>query len=325
MSFKIPEPELQVSFAQALAEIRQSMLQDALRETVRSLDIPSLDRELAEIVPSHSLATLAGHGLRGELMFAVPSVLAANPRLVGYYRLLYGFSQKEFHKPGIGSQFRAAEIGGRLSKTSTDALPAFCKAMAEAGTLLLAGISAGQVSAALLDDLTLLTLGPQLRGGANVAIGTAAIHAVFGVIKEIVGHAIDHATSTQMALKNAAGRDVFIEFASDPDIIIREKLPSGAFRHIIAVEVKGGRDFSNVHNRIGEAEKSHQKARASGYTECWTVVNVDNIDLVMAKRESPSTDRFYKISDLIAATGSDFSDFHDRVISLTGIRSHAPN
>jgi hypothetical protein len=190
--------------------------------------------------------------------------------------------------------------------------------MAQAGALLLAGIGAGEVSAAILDDLTLLTLGPQLRGGANVKIGTAAIAAVFGVIKGIVSASITSSDASRISLKNAAGRAVLIEFASDPDIIIREALPSGGYRHVVAIEVKGGRDFSNVHNRIGEAEKSHQKARANKYTECWTVVNVDNVDIVMAKRESPSTDRFYRISDLIAAEGTDFDDFRDRIISLTG-------
>jgi hypothetical protein len=104
--FKIPEPELQVSFARFLAEIREAMLQDALRETIRTLDIPTIDKELADLVPSYSLATLAGHGMRGELLFAVPTVLTANPRLLGYYRLLYGYSQKEFFKTGVGGQFK---------------------------------------------------------------------------------------------------------------------------------------------------------------------------------------------------------------------------
>jgi hypothetical protein len=320
MTFAIPEPELQVSFARALAEIRAAMLQDALRETVSKLDIPTIDKELAAIVPAHSLSMLAGHGLRGELVFAVPTVIAANPRLVGYYRLLYGYSQKEFHKPGIGSMYRAAEVSGKLSAQSAAALRDFCSAMADAGALLLAGISTDHINAAILDDLTLLTLGPQLRGGANVAIGSAAIVAVFGVVKDIVSKSIESSTPESMTLKNAANRQVLIEFAPDPDIIIREQLRSGSFRHVIAIEVKGGKDFSNVHNRIGEAEKSHQKARANGYTECWTVVNVDKIDMKMAKRESPSTDRFYRISDLLDGSGSEFDDFRDRVISLTGIK-----
>lgn len=78
-------------------------------------------------------------------------------------------------------------------------------------------------------------------------------------------------------------------------------------------------DFSNIHNRIGEAEKSHQKARAAGYNECWTVVNVDNVDMEMAHRESPSTSRFYRISQILAGKGAEYEDFRNRVISLTGI------
>ena len=257
--------------------------------------------------------------MRGELVFPIPTVLNANPRLLGYYRLLYGFSQKEFYKSGVCGQFTALETKGSLTAKNAEALPNLCRAMAKAGALLLAGIGTGKVSAAILDDLTLLTLGPQLRGGANVKIGTAAIAAVFGVIKEIVTSSITSSNSNCISLKNAAGRTVLIEFASDPDIIVREALPSGNYRHVVAIEVKGGRDFSNVHNRIGEAEKSHQKARANKYTECWTVVNVDKVDMLMAKQESPSTDRFYRISDLIAASGADYDDFRDRIISLTGI------
>ena len=98
--------------------------------------------------------------------------------------------------------------------------------MAEAGSILLAGISSGEVSASLLDDLTLLTLGPQLRGGANVAIGAAAIVRVFDVIRAIVEPSIEESDQNNLQIKNAAGRAVFIEFAPDPDIIIRERLSS---------------------------------------------------------------------------------------------------
>jgi hypothetical protein len=317
--FTIPEPELQIGFARALADARKEFLQDALRETVQRLDVPTIDRQLAEIAPAHGLATLAGYGLRGELIFPVPAVIDANPRLVAYYRLLYGFSRKEFHKPGVGALFAAAETRGTLSADASAALPEFCRSMAWTGAMLLAGISATDIGAALLDDLTLLTLGPQLRGGSNVRRGMAAIAAVFGVIHEIVGAAIVASDQSRIELRNAARRTVLIEFSSDPDIILRERLLSGAYRHIVAIEVKGGKDFSNVHNRIGEAEKSHQKARSEGYTECWTVVNVDRFDLGMAQRESPSTDRFYRLSDLLAGNGADFEDFRDRILALTGI------
>ncbi len=121
-------------------------------------------------------------------------------------------------------------------------------------------------------------------------------------------------------IRNAAGRTVLIEFAPDPDIIIREENSQGAYNDKIAIEVKAGSDFSNIHNRIGEAEKSHQKARAAGYVECWTVVDVDKIDMAMAKQESPSTNRFYRISDILSQTGPEYEDFRNRVVSLTGIR-----
>ena len=320
MTIIIPPPDGQIDFAAALIQIRQRYLQDALAETVKSLLIPDIDRELAGYVPAHSLTTLASHGLRGELVFPVPVVLSANPRLLGYYRLLCGYSQKEFYTAVTGlARFKGMEERGAIHKNVSGELPALARALCEAGALLVAGIGAGKISASLLDDLTLLTLGPQLRGGANVRKGAAGIRTVFNAINEIVTKSIVNLADTRMEIKNATGRRVLIEFAADPDIIIREEMRAGVYREIIAIEVKAGSDFSNIHNRIGEAEKSHQKAKANGYAECWTVVNVDKIDMTMARRESPSTNRFYRISDLVAASGDDYDDFRDRVISLIGI------
>ena len=68
---------------------------------------------------------------------------------------------------------------------------------------------------------------------------------------------------------------------------------------------------------------SHQKARAAGYVECWTVVNVDRFDEEMAQRESPSTDRFYRISDLSKREGAPYFDFRNRIISLAGIEDES--
>lgn len=97
-------------------------------------------------------------------------------------------------------------------------------------------------------------------------------------------------------------------------------MAKGGYRDVIAMEIKGGKDFSNIHNRLGEAEKSHQKARAAGFTECWTVVNVSRFDLDKARRESPSTDRFYRLSRLEDNGSEEYQDFRERIISLTGIR-----
>lgn len=322
MKIKVPSPDGQIDFAAALEGIRRVYLQDALSETVRGLSIPDIDKELAEFVPPHSLATLAGHGLRGEIVFPVPVVLRANPHLLGYYRLLYGYSQKEFYKTEYGlGRFKGMEERGAIRRQIAVEIDDLSKALCQAGALLVAGLGPGKVTVGLLNDLTLLTLGPQFRGGANVRKGVAGIRTVFNAIHDIVAASIIASTSTRMEIRNATGRKVFIEFAPDPDIIIREEMRAGVFRQIVAIEVKAGSDFSNIHNRIGEAEKSHQKAKGSDFAECWTIVNVDNIDMAMARRESPSTNRFYRISDLVSADGGDYQDFCDRVTSLTGIVS----
>ena len=320
MTFRIPDPELQIDFSRVLADIRAAYLQDALAATVRNLDVTKIDAELASLVPKPSLAVLASHGLRGELMFPVPGILSDNPRLLGYYRLLYGFSQKLFYtaETGVG-RFKSMEKRGTLSARNAADLPDLCQQLVGAGALLLDGIGAKRISRTLLDDLTLLTLGPQLRGGANVKKGIVAIFRVFDVIAEIVDAAVQEKSSSRIDITNAAGRLVLVEFSPDPDIIIREEMRQGHYRKLIAIEVKGGSDFSNIHNRVGEAEKSHQKARAAGYTECWTVVNVDRIDLDLAKQESPTTNRFYRLSDLVGAQGEHYVDFRSRIISLTGI------
>jgi len=260
--------------------------------------------------------------LRGELMFAVPPVLTANAHLLGYYRLLYGYSQKEFYTTEMGvSRFQSMEKKGSLTEANAKLLPDLCHAMAKAGTVLLEGLGTSRISAALFDDLTLLTLGPQLRGGANVKKGTMGIVKVFDAIHEIVKGAVISASASRIEIKNAAGRTVLVEFAPDPDIIIREEMAKESYSEKIAIEVKAGSDFSNIHNRIGEAEKSHQKARAAGYVECWTVVNVDKIDMTMAKQESPSSNRFYRISDVMSGKGREYEDFRHRIIALTGIKS----
>ncbi|MHC4444532.1 MAG: XcyI family restriction endonuclease [Planctomycetota bacterium] len=320
--FNIPTPALQIDFALALAEIREQLLQDALRKTVEEMEIPLIDQQLALYVSAEDLGSLAGRGLQGELRFPVPCVLENNPRLLAYYRLLLGFSQKIFYSSDFGiTAFKSMEEKGILTARTRDRLPDLCSELCRSSSSLLNGIGIDSVTRELLDDLTLLTLGPQLRGGANVRKGTTGIITVFKVINEIVMPRIIKKESNLIEIRNSAGRTVRIEFAQDPDIVIREEMASDSLRNIIAIEVKGGTDFSNIHNRIGEAEKSHQKARQSGFVECWTVVNVDRIDFTRAHQESPSTNRFYRLSDLASGQGNDFNDFKNRVISLTGIPS----
>jgi len=317
---KVPSPDLQIEFHKRLLQLKDILLLDALLKTVGELDISVIDNELAAFAPPASLRKLASWGLRGELVFPVPTVLTANPYLLGYYRLLLGFSQKEFYTASSGiSRFKAMEERGSLGRLQAASLPELCHALCASAHSLVQGV--GSLSAASIHDLTLLTLGPQLRGGTLNVLGSKATQNVFDLIKSILKSAITTATAQKIELRNAAGRAVVVEFAADPDITIKELLPSGDYRNLVAIEIKGGRDVSNVHNRIGEAEKSHQKARKEGFTECWTILGVAKLDLAVARRESPSTDRFYQLDDISAPQRAEHSQFRERLLALVGIAS----
>ncbi|MDR1619776.1 MAG: XcyI family restriction endonuclease [Clostridiales bacterium] len=317
----LPTPNLQIDFAYCLKEVREKMLADALQSCVEDLDLSELDSQLHEYADAACLRRLASFGLRGELAFAVPCVLEKDPVLLGYYRLLLGYSQKLFYTAASGAgQFKSMEEKGALSRTQRERISDLCHALCKSAATLVDGLADYMLNRNFLDELTLLTLGPQLRGGANVQRGAVAIRQVFDSIQEIVKDTIQCSSSHHIEIKNASGRKVLIEFASDPDIVIREELRADMFRNLIAIEVKGGQDYSNIHNRIGEAEKSHQKARNSGYIECWTVVNVDRMDIETAKKESPSTNMFFRISDLLNAASAEHQTFSDLLVSCVGIQ-----
>ena len=89
-------------------------------------------------------------------------------------------------------------------------------------------------------------------------------------------------------------------------------------KKIVAIEIKAGKDIANIHNRLGEAEKSHQKAKLDAFSECWTIINVD-LDYSVAGKETPSTNRFYKLSNILDTRSDEFVDFKDQIISITGI------
>jgi len=110
----------------------------------------------------------------------------------------------------------------------------------------------------------LLTLGPQLRGARNTELGKAATARTFALLKDIIHDSIVEETDDSITIVNSAGRGVLIRFSSDPDISITEHLESGD-RKLVSIEIKGGTDYSNAHNRLGEAEKSHQKAKQDGF------------------------------------------------------------
>ncbi len=273
------------------------------------------------LAPARDLRRLASLGIRGEFVFCLPAILTAKPNLLGYYRLLLGYSQKEFyHKSRLG-RFEPLEVKGALPERLQEEMTGLCRALCQRASELLHAIGFEKLTLDLLHDLSLLTLGPQLRGSLNTRIGKVANRAVFEIIRQIVSHTVAAATGSRLELCNAAKRKVIITFSSDPDISIFEQISSNTLKKVVAVEIKGGTDKANIWNRLGEAEKSHQSAKGRGFVEFWTIYNVPNLDLAKAREKSPTTNRFYSLVSLSSPASEGYADFRDRLVSLVGITS----
>jgi hypothetical protein len=315
----LPElsPNLQVSFYYRLQALRELYLQGALKKTVAGLSITALDSQLAKCVSRPSLQTVASFGLRGEVFFAVPCVIEANPFLLGYYRLLLGLSQKEiYNKRGMG-RFKCLEEQGTIPKALKKEIPALCQCLARAAEILVDGVD--ELSLSIVHDLQLLTIGPQFRGSENTKLGQGATVEFFEILRDIVAPYIKETTVRTILVENDSGRPVLVEFSSDPDVRITEKLESQV-RPLVSIEIKGGTDVSNIHNRLGEAEKSHQKARNKGFFEFWTVLRVD-VDPELAGRESPTTSHFFHLDRIKQPTTDEHRRFRDLLGSLMGIQT----
>lgn len=314
-TFPVLVPDLQVAFFHRLEAARRVCLREALADAVQHLHVPQLDRELAEFVPATDLAHLAASGVRGEVLFPVPLVLAVRPSLLGYYRLLYGLSEKAFYHHGPFGCFRIMEDRGALPERCRVRLPDLCRSLVETGVHLLSGV--GSLTLDRVHELQLLTLGPAFRGSELNRIGQEATEAVRVLFRQILGPALVEETRYSLGVVNAAGRRVTIIFADDPDIRVVEHLPTGE-QGTVSIEIKGGVDSSNIYNRIGEAEKSHLKARARGFTDFWTIVRADfNAD--RASRDSPTTRRFFHLDALSDLSHPEHALFRDCVSAAVGI------
>lgn len=314
--FPVLLPELQVSFHFKLKLIRDAFFHDSLSKTVASLSIKNLDLELARFVPEKSLQKLASFSIRGEAVFPVPLVLSANPFLLGYYRLLFGFSQKEFYAKGPFGLFKNMEEKGRLSLKAESELENLCISLAHTGAFLVSELDIITIQS--LQDLQLLTVGPQFRGAKNNEYGQIATRKTFEIIRAIVKPYIQSTSPNSIEIQNTSNRIVLVAFASDPDIQITEQMPT-RLRPLISIEIKGGKDFSNIHNRIGEAEKSHQKAKNQGFFEFMTIVSVDVAYHNLAK-ESPTTTHFFNLDKIADMSSNEYERFREILASIIGIR-----
>jgi hypothetical protein len=167
-------------------------------------------------------------------------------------------------------------------------------------------------------DLPLLQLGAQLDGAHRVKIGETAAQEVFAVVGGLLRRHVTQASAKRLALVDATGIEVVIRRASDPDIEIVRNDGSARPRRI-AIEIKGGTDLSNSHNRAGEAEKSHIKARKKGATDFWTVASLPPSNLTEFQAQSPTTNTWFDLSEILGRRGRSWDEFRRQLTSAVGV------
>lgn len=304
-----------------LLVFRKSILHGALRQALAQIDPDIVAKEMATYAPPAERQMLAGAGIRDEEMFMVPSVLRHEPKLLGYYRLILGVPQKQLYRADTGvGPFRKMETDGVIPIGVVDRLGDLCSAMNTSLAALIAQLSPSMTEEDL-KQLPLLVLGVQIDGVLRNKIGAIATAGVFGAIESVINDAgVTHTRSRngrRLSFTNAAGRVVTVKLASDPDAVIEEQI--GDETHVkVAIEIKGGTDASNAHNRAGEAEKSHQKVRSTA-GDFWTVISLKGLDFKTIKSESPTTRHWFDVSEILVGSGPTWDQFKDRITVACGI------
>lgn len=297
-----------------LARLRETGLHDAVRNAARQVDPTTLRAEIGEFAPADGLALLQGSGVRDEEVFATPTMLRFAPGLLAYYRLMLGISQKAFYKAATGLTFvKAMETRQELTAAADPLLDDLCRDLNTAMATLLHALPAGSIRQDV-EQLPILTLGAQADGSWRTQIGSKATKAVFEAMKQIVrleGHPYTE-TDVSITVVNNSGREVTLALAPDPDVVIREAFGSSS-EYKAAIEIKGGTDYANVHNRAGEAEKSHTKAAADGAGMCWTIIDLRGVDMPRLRSESPSTREWIDLHEVLEGSGQTW----DRLVQIT--------
>jgi hypothetical protein len=220
-----------------LVAARKSMLMDALSEALSEIEPSVVKKQILEYVPTGVQKILAAAGIRDEHVFPVPAVLEKKPTLIGYYRLPLGVSQKRFYRKGANmGPFKSMEARGLFNPKKRPDLERFCTVMADNLAELVRQISP-KINARDVSELPLLTLGAQLYGSNNNAIGKQATLDVFLSVIEIVKAFIVSQDSTKITVHNASKRKPIIALNSDPDIRIQEEF-EGKLRNILASKSK---------------------------------------------------------------------------------------
>jgi hypothetical protein len=310
------EPDMQIDFYFRLQSLNELYLFDALSRTVAQLDISTIDKQLYDCVDPEHLRKVASFGLRGEVFFPIPYIVESNPSLLGYYRLLFGFSKKKFYNGNMFGPFNLLEERGVIKPELKPHIPQLCLSLIKTAQNLIGGLD--KLSLPIVHDLQVLTIGAALRGGVNNDIGAIAVTNIFNLIKNIVDPYITDIGEKHIRIKNDSNRTVMIKFLSDPDIHISEKIGK-TVRPLLSIEIKGGRDESNIFNRLGEAEKSHRTARAKGFCEFWTIIGV-NVSLERAREKSPTTSVFFNLDNIQNPESEEYQRFRDLLCSSLSIQ-----
>ena len=211
----------------------------------------------------------------------------ASPGILAYYRLLLGISQKRFYPKKAGLNiFKPMEDRQELTKSAETGLDELCVEINGAMSNLLHALP-DEALRINVDQLPLLTLGAQADGSWRTRIGKKATKDVFEALKSIVRAAGRQyqETESSITVTNNSGRNVTLMLAPDPDVVIREDFETSS-EYKVAIEIKDGSDFANIHNRAGEAEKTHQNASQDRAGTCWTVIDLEHVDKAKLQRES---------------------------------------
>lgn len=318
--FDLPPPARQVYIHAFLDRARSTVLHAGVANAASQVDAATLRAEILQYVPSAGLTALQGSGARDEMVFATPSVLRHSPSTVGYYRLLLGVSQKRFYTRATGlTSFKAMEDRGVIPASVDGDIGSFCQDMNEAMTQLVLAIPRGSLQRDV-EQLPLLTLGAQADGSWRTRIGQEATKGVYAALKAVIMSQGTSYTDNGDALQvvNRAGRTVTLALAADPDVVIKEDV-NGQTVFKTAIEIKGGTDYSNVHNRAGEAEKSHRKAHRANAQDFWTVISLTGVDRTTLASESPTTRQWFDVEEVLAGAGADWQRLVNFTISAMGI------
>jgi hypothetical protein len=301
-----------------LVAARKTALVDALSEALAEVNPNLLKKQIAKYVPADVQKILAASGIRDEHVFPLPALLEEKPTLVGYYRLLLGVSQKRFYRKGTGmSPYRGMESRGLINPKRPPSLDHYCAVMIEHLSELVRQISP-RITERDISELPLLTLGAQLYGSNNNAIGKKATLEVFVSVAEIVKDFILSQETRKITIMNASKRKVILALSTDPDIRIQEEF-EGKLRNKVAIEIKGGTDISNAHNRAGEAEKSHLKAKKQNFRDYWTIISKVGLSMDKLRQESPTTGSWFDVAQVLAREGEDWNEFRSRFAGEVGI------